>query len=362
MTERMFCCTLFILVALSGCAENWIDECTDVGAIHAICGVQNPEDLAVLPDRKHVLISQFGMLDGSLGGGFALYDSENGTISQVAPVYEASPQIWGSPDCDSPPGEAFSPHGIELSERPDGRFQILAVNHGKRESVEWFELINAYQPSKAEIRWRGCALAPEKAVFNAIASLPKNGGFLVTQLWEADNPGSVLTATIEFLLAKVGFADGAVQRWDGQSFSVVPGTENSMPNGIVVSDDELFFYVNMDLTSRVEKYSISGGPVLDSVEVGGGLDNTRWNSDRSKLLVATIRAPMHEYMFCLGKVQGACAAESAIVQVDPLTMQLRELFVHRGPPMGAFTAAVELDGSLIIGSFAGNRLIRVPML
>ena len=40
--------------------------------------------------------------------------------------------------CPGPPPPAFSPHGIHLSERSDGRLQLLAVQHGGRESVEFF--------------------------------------------------------------------------------------------------------------------------------------------------------------------------------------------------------------------------------
>jgi hypothetical protein len=35
----------------------------------------------------------------------------------------------------------FSPHGIDIVQREDGKYQVLVVNHGGRESVELFDLM-----------------------------------------------------------------------------------------------------------------------------------------------------------------------------------------------------------------------------
>ena len=297
---------------------------------------------------------------GACGGGFALYDVGSGQVEIVGPFDEASDELWGSPDCVNPPGDSFSPHGIELSQRADGRWQVLAVNHGGRERVEWFEVIPASDYGDYRLVWRGCVFAPEGAVFNAIAAVPGSTGFVVTQLWETSNPGSRFLSTIEFVGAEFGMADGAVLRWDGDAFHVIPGTERSMPNGIAVSNDGKFFYVNMVLTEQLQKYAISGGEPVAVVPIEGGLDNMRWNSDRTRLLIAAIRAPMWEYMYCLGKVTGACPAQSAIIVVDPVSMGAEALLIHEGAPMGAFTVAVELENEYLIGSFSGDRLLRLP--
>ena len=53
-----------------GCSEAppILMSCEDSMGIHAVCGLQNPEDLALLPDGDHVIVSQFGLMDGSQSG------------------------------------------------------------------------------------------------------------------------------------------------------------------------------------------------------------------------------------------------------------------------------------------------------
>jgi hypothetical protein len=56
---------------------------------------------------------------------------------------------------------------------------------------------------------------------------------------------------------------------------------------------------------------------------------------------------------------GACAAAFEIIELDPATMSTRRLLAHKGAPMGAATVAQRVGDALYIGSFAGDRLLRV---
>lgn len=49
-----------------------------------------------------------------------------------------------------------------------------------------------------------------------------------------------------------------------------------------------------------------------------------------------------------------------IVALDPDSMETETVFWNEGPPMGAGTIALDLGTELLIGSFAGDRMIRVP--
>lgn len=49
-----------------------------------------------------------------------------------------------------------------------------------------------------------------------------------------------------------------------------------------------------------------------------------------------------------------------IVAIDPDSMQVETVFWNEGPPMGAGTIALDLESEILIGSFAGDRMIRVP--
>src|SRR6185503_17968258 len=86
---------------------------------------------------------------------------------------------WGDATCPGPPSAAFSPHGIDLARRRDGRLALLAVNHGGRESVEFFEVA---EPEHPTVTWRGCAIPPPESFLNEVAILP-DGGFVTTHMF-----------------------------------------------------------------------------------------------------------------------------------------------------------------------------------
>ena len=157
-----------------------IVSCDPVGAATPLCGFQNPEDLALLPDRRHVLVSEYGD-GGTRPGRISLLDLESGRHELLFAGGEpTAPGPWGAPDCEGPPTTAFSPHGIHLAPRPDGALQLLVVQHGGRESVEMFQ-VNSEGSGGWSIAWRGCALAPDQAALNDVVALPE-GGFLATRM------------------------------------------------------------------------------------------------------------------------------------------------------------------------------------
>jgi len=137
MPQRWFILILFIF-ALSGCSAELITGCDPKDRLVPICGVQNPEDMVVLPSQDEILISQFGGTGGSLGGGFAVYHIGENSIRQLAFSLPSGEDLWGAGDCVVPPVDDFSPHGIDLVQRTDGRWQMLAINHGKSGRVERF--------------------------------------------------------------------------------------------------------------------------------------------------------------------------------------------------------------------------------
>ena len=61
---------------------------------------------------------------------------------------------WGDPACPGPPRAGFSPHGIDLAQRADGRLVLAAVQHAGRESIELFEVSG--RDGDWELAWRGC--------------------------------------------------------------------------------------------------------------------------------------------------------------------------------------------------------------
>ena len=349
------------LLCACGSDAPKITDCKEKGGLIPICGIQNPEDMAVLPGGRFVIAGQYGGIAGEKPKGFALYDSASGAITQLGPFAENSPELWGSPDCKQPPGPAFSAHGIELAQRNDGRWQLLAVNHGGRESLEWFEVtIRPSDPAPVNVTWRGCAEAPEGAVLNAVATLPNGAGQLTSQIWKHKGPATPIFAAWNMVASRFGWGSGAVLHWDGKTYSEVPGISGYFPNGIVVSADGRFMYVNNVGLKEIQKYAISGGKPLASVGVNGYPDNVRWSADRKHLFVASQRGSLSDTGDCMKLESGACGMRAAIVMIDPETMTAQELFEHEGAPMGGFTVAVELKDSLLLGAFASDRILLVP--
>ena len=48
-------------IFLAACSYNYpnIDECKSLGTLDLICGLQNPEDFAKIPEEESLIISQF---------------------------------------------------------------------------------------------------------------------------------------------------------------------------------------------------------------------------------------------------------------------------------------------------------------
>jgi hypothetical protein len=354
MTSLLLCS----LAVFSSCSSGQpaIIACNDEGGVHPVCGFQNPEDLALLDDGRTLIVSQFGMMDGSRAGSIALFDTSN---EELRVVFEggtdvaagpAAPTLWGDRDCTTSPGAAFSPHGIDLARRPDGPLQLLVANHGDREAIEMFEVVEGDQGTS--LIWRGCAIPPAGSYFNDVVHLP-DGGFLVTHMMEK---GGELWGMLQ---ASMGFDTGWVYEWqqDG-GYRVVPGTHAPFPNGIEISADGREIYLNSYMGGQVRRISRETGELLGHAEVQQP-DNLSWARD-GRLLVASHTGGLRDQMACQNLEAGACAMSFEIIAIDPKTMETELIFAGGGAPMGAGTVAIDLGGELVIGSFAGDRIIRVP--
>jgi len=62
------------------------------------------------------------------------------------------------------------------------------------------------------------------------------------------------------------------------------------------------------------------------------------------------------------KDRGACPIGFSIVAVDPETMTSQgAVYASDGPPMGAGTVGLQVGRELFVGSFAGDRILRVDL-
>ncbi|WP_187276505.1 SMP-30/gluconolactonase/LRE family protein [Parahaliea maris] len=353
MTRAVSGMLLAALLGLAGVSGAGIADpgeravpCETRDGIEPVCGLSAPEDIVVAPGGEGLV---FGQMHAP--GGLFLLDTGDHSVTPLYSGADRDSTAWGQADCRQPP-QILLAHGIDLSQRKDGRWQLLVVNHGGRESVEFYEWLPG--PGAPAVAWRGCVAAPEDASLNDVAGLP-DGGFLVTRMTSTQSPNW------ELFLAAIGFDNGVVYQWSaGEGYRTLPATKGRFPNGIVLSPDGGSFFVNMYLGNKVVKFSFPGGEPLGQVSVSKP-DNASWSPD-GKLLVASQFGSLLALFDSLSLPPGTPSLlPYAVMEVDPETLAKRELFWHEGAPMGAGTVAVQVEDAVYVGSYVGDRLVRVPL-
>ena len=329
-------------------------SCEAVGPAQPICGFQNPEDLAPLPGDQALIVSEYGEVEGGKPGTLALLVLATDTrrvLFRGGDATGAPHAGWGDPKCPGPPTAEFSPHGIDLAPRPDGALQLLAVQHGGRESVEFFEVTGAGADWK--LAWRGCVLAPPDASLNEVVAIP-GGGFLTTKMMSLAGGFEQLT--------EVSGPTGVVYEWSAASgFQTVRGTAGALPNGVEISPDGKTIFLNLSMGNALRRVDRATGKIEGEAQVPAP-DNVTWTPDGKRLLVASLRSlDPAEFTVCQGLERGACPLAFAIVAVDPVALTTETVFVGDGPPMGGGTVGLQVGDELFVGSFAGDRVLRVKL-
>ena len=341
-----------VLVVLAGCGDGTDTGpvgCEAVDGIEVICGLVAPEDIERTPDNTALVVGVMGP-----PGGLLLLDPATDTVTTVygGQAGRAEPEAgWGDSACTDAPVWLQS-HGIDVRQRADGRVQVLAVNHAGRESVEYLELVAG--EGGTEAIWRGCVVGPEYANFNDLVGL-EDGGFLVTHMASNDFP------VLRGLQAWLGVNSGHVYRWHpDDGFSVVPGSEARMPNGIAMAADGESFYLNEYFGNRVRRHAFPGGELLASAAVTQP-DNLAW-TEHGRLLVASHPVGLLEL---LESLEHGYASPSLlpfdVIELDAGDLSARTIISRDGPPMGAGTVALQRGDSVYIGSYVGDRIIKVPL-
>ena len=362
-SSKRYFLLLFGLCLLSACSariETVTDErCRAMGDLMPICGFQMPEDLVLLPDRSGILVSEYGsmgeaagrlsLLDLSDNSRHILYRGAENSAEDALDSTTSRPAIWGDASCHR--SRSFSPHGIDLSQRPSGRWQLLAVNHAEqRESLEWFEL--RHRDGRWQLIWRGCVEATDDSVFNDVAA--SRDGFFVTRMMPRDR--GVLSFADYFFKRRQGF----VWHWTPrQGFVRVAGSEGVMPNGIAVDGEHL--YINMYGEKVLKVFHRGSGEVVAALPVGN-VDNSNWDVGREgRLLLASHQFSFLDMLHCMRDSAQNCAAPFRIIEVDSKTLTYRTLLQSDGQFFGSATAALRVGDALYIGSFAGQRILRAPV-
>jgi len=120
LPRQLLLAGLAALAANGAVADSSSAGCETVGNAQAICGFPAPEDIDVLPDGKHLLLSPFGGLGAEHPQPLYLFDIESLSAAPIAYVEETNPARWDDSLCPSNPGTPFAAHGIDIAQRQDG--------------------------------------------------------------------------------------------------------------------------------------------------------------------------------------------------------------------------------------------------
>jgi hypothetical protein len=349
MPYLMFMATLSIL--LSACASQNENACTASNNILPYCGYQNPEDLVTTPDDKKILVSEMGTFMLDTPGSLSLFDLASKQKEEIGINWQNAGTNWGDSHCKIPSAELFSPHGIDLMTRVDGKHQLLVVNHGGRESVEFFQL--SQKSGQWALNWKGCALPPEDPFINDVAGL-LDGGFLVTHMWNKHIPfEEVATMLVE------GVSTGWVWEWNQDSgFTKLAGSVQQMPNGIAVSKDNKKVFINIYMGNKTIKLDRESGTIEGEFAVRQP-DNVSIDKQGNLWVASHQHDPINET--CNDVTEGPCLLPFVIVRANSETMEAEEVISQEGLPMGYATVAIPVGDRLFMGSAHGDRIISAPL-
>jgi hypothetical protein len=309
--------------------------CAPAGDLRFVCGLVNVEDFLPVGAGRWLVGSSFQA--GSVG--LYLIDTAARTARSVALSIAPAPdpRYHG---CEAPDLSKLVTHGLDVVPVRGSVATVYAVNHGGRESVEIFRL----DAAKDSAQWVGCVLMPPGANGNAVAALPRGGGFVVTKFMDTrDKQG--------FQHIMAGAVTGVVYRWaPGRGLSEVPGTRLSGDNGIAASPDGRWIFINAYGSNEIYRVALSGKARRRSVKVAFHPDNLRWAPDGTLFDTGQFIEP--------GRTGAPARPDAwATVRLDPRTMTVTPLVKEPGrPEFGDATSTVQIGQTLWFGTFRGDRV------
>jgi len=324
-------------------------RCAPAAGLTFLCGLQNPEDIALVPGTRWLVAT--GM---AAGAGLSAVDTQAKTVRKLyAPgTTNARADRARFANCPAPlDARQAVLHGVALRPAAGGRYTVYATNHGGRESVEVFELSVGSDGVPAAV-WIGCVPLPPPLAANSVAAFSDG----------------TLVATVLILPGKT-FQDafamrntGVVLQWTPgtTTFVELKGTELVANNGIETALDDREFYVASTPTRRVYAFSRAtpgAGPLRIAQLQDFGPDNIRWTAN-NRLIAAGL---IDDEPACGGRPKDEkgiqCPMGYAVATIDPKTMTATEIARGQRTPSFTGTASAAVIGNeLWLGSFLADRL------
>jgi hypothetical protein len=347
--------------ALGACGTDSSDEasagdttqCPPSGEYGFVCGVQNGEDLVLVPGTNWVISSSMVpgapiyLIDSETKRATSLFPAPTARMDFDTDTFQTCP---GEPDTSS-----FITHGLNIREGRDESLTLYAVAHGERETIEVFDVDVA--TGTPVLTWVGCVLMPEGLEANSVASLD-DGSLVATVLIHPE---------YTFADAMAGRPTGAIYEWSpdaGGDFTRIDGTELSSTNGIEVSADGSEIYSASSGLQTVVAFDRSNPSrqLRTTTTLPIIPDNIHMGPDGNLITAGTIVdepacGGMPEPSEFDIEAYAACPRGFMALSIDPETMQSTTL--AQGSANAAFsnaTMALQVGDEVWVGTFAGDRI------
>jgi hypothetical protein len=324
-----------------------------VGELGALCGVERPEDFALVASQNLIIVSEERSGGRLMGLRPDRLEAEPLTLWPAALATDDSTTDGiGDPDCDAPNTATFAPQGLSVLDRSasGGSIRVAVVAHGGRETVQFFDLTSDESPA---LRWRGCIFYPPHTTGNGIA-FRRDGSLLATNFLPE---GAGEEGARHRLRGGLGFDTGDVLLWTATGgWTHIPDTAGAMPNGIVVArtESEEFYFADAGNWSVAIVEPVGGSWRVERVRVGGAPDNLTLTED-GRVLATVVTFGGDKPVLCgIGGRQ--CRLGWAIWEVDPRTRSAELVFEHDGSAIGSATTAFTLGPYLLIGTMIDDRV------
>lgn len=346
MNLKKFLVPFMAMACVSAWADKYLTVCGSSGNVETLCGIPAAEDIEALPDGKHLLLAPFGGFRGATPVPLYWMDTTSLQAAPIAIHYENSPAVrWDEKICPKPPAPIFPAHGIHLSQRGDGAWQVLAVNH-ERESVEMYELDSSNK--RPELIWRGCVVFPAISALNDLVAIPA-GGFLVSNMMEL---GDTAIEDLVKVNAQNG-PSGYVLRWrPGVGIDKLKNSGGNFTNGVTLSPDGKSVFISETASRLVKRLDYASGEVRG--QVAASADNLSWMKDGRLLVTGITDLPDN----CVTR-RGLCDAAFEVRAIEPETLKNEVIFSTNGKPLLGATVAVFQGDYMYVGAFMGDRMVRM---
>ena len=357
--------TLVAALALLACAcavrLPQARECDPAGRGRPVCGLMNPEDVIPLPASHWVLASELrrpGEPRGSIVA-FTL-DGDGAATTLVGP---SAPAEWlddpflakNKEICPGPlPADGLEPHGMDLVVERTPPWMLLVVNHGTRESIEIYDVTPSKHDDVApRLRWMGCIPLPDGYAANDVAAM--DDGRLVAS--------TTRIRFVDWVLAifrmTMGSPLGDAMDWSfDQGWRHVDHTRVGLPNGVAVDATGRLFVADW-AGSRLVRVDRATGR-RDEIPLPHHPDNVSWAPD-GRLVVAGQIGSVREAFGCVDGHVRNCGQPWSVLAVDPDTLAVAMLAQGDGRDFGAASSAAFAKHTLVVGTWAGDRALRLPV-